>query len=728
MSKSLKTSLGVLLFCISVMSQINAQNYYIDYELGNDDNIGTSTSSPWKHCPGDKYATGLAAQKVLEPSETVVFKGNTIYRGSIEVNANGTSLDKIRYIGNEWGAEKAILDGGSVINDWVDEGNGVYSQMIPSNVNYALPGSFNFHQTLDNETKRLNVTQFPQPDDPFFFDDISNYNVVKNQDISLQSIRDTGFFDQSDIDYWNGSSILIFVNPNLVIEREISSFDPSTSTIFFDPLPPNSIYPDGRDHFYAIYNSNHYLIQDGSYFVDFTNDKVYVNPYSEDLPTHNIAYSSETIGFNLNNKSNIEISGFEIKNYGGDIFIDAIGIGKSSFSNIPTTGIEINDNIIHDNRNGSKGNGGIYLPSCSDIQIRNNLVQNNVRSAGIFTSIGDNVLIESNTIVKCGSTNIRLYVVSNAMVIRNKIYEARGRHANGITAYLGCYDILFASNEIYDAITPITFQNSGNLYFHNNIIDSRTPAGGINEWGRTSNENCTNGTILITNNTILTNEDKIAIAVEKSLNTTQQGSNSVGPNEYFVYNNIIDAGGLIYSPDNTDYNLYTSLSWQQTPPWSPNTNEIIGDRNFNDMFTAYNSDFSLLENSDAINAGDNLISILPVEKFPNYDFTKDVYGLNRGTNTWSIGAAELANTTTSIEVESNLFTLYPNPSTGRINFEFEENRKLEFIRIFSLDGTNIYNEKTDKRFINLSLESGAYILLALFSDGTEIRKTFIHMK
>lgn len=708
---------------------MSAQSYYVDYALGNDDNIGSSMTSPWKHCPGDINASGIAATSILEPGSTIFFKGNTTYRGSIDINASGIASEKIRFIGNEWGEGKAIVDGGAIINGWVDEGGGIFSQALPSNANHTFPGSFNFHQQIGNETHRLNVTQFPQADDPFFFDDIANYNVVENADLTLQSIRDDDFFDQADPNYWNGSSILIFVNPNLIEERLITGFDPSINTIYFDQLPPNSIYPDGRDQFYTMYNSPHYLMQDGSYYIDFVNQKVYANPYSDDLSINGIGYSAETIGFNLNNKSNIEISGFEIKNFGGDIFIDAIGIGKSSFTQIPTSGINIYDNLIHENRNGSKGNGGIYLPSCSDIEIKNNFVKNNIRSAGIFTSIGSNVLIESNTVQKCGSTNIRLYVVSDAMVIKNKIFEARGLHANGITAYLGCKDILFASNEIYDAITPITFQNSGNLYFHNNIIDSRTPAGGISEWGRTGNANCTNGTILITNNTIITNESAIAIAVEKSLNSTQQGGNMVGPNEYFVYNNIIDAGGLIYSPENTDYNLYTSLSWQQIPPWSTNTNELLGNRNFDELFVGYDNDFRLLESSDATNVGENLMSILPTDKFPFYDFTTDIYGTKRNSvSSWSIGASEAnATISTTNQTEEIEFKIYPNPSNGILFFKIQKDLKIERVKVLTMDGVEIFSQKTDNSFVNLSLKDGTYLILVQLLDGTELIEKFVYL-
>ncbi len=715
----------LLLLTIHVLS---AQNYYVDYDLGNDLNSGLTEADAWKHCPGDKNATGIANATILSEGSTVFFKGNTKYRGSININGNGSSSNKVRYVGNAWGNSRAILDGGLLLNNWTDEGSGIYSTPIPSSVSHSLPGSFNLQQFINNETKRLNVTQYPQSNDPFFFDDITNYNVVKSENLSLQSIRDDIFFNQTNPDYWNGSSVLIFINPNLIEERKIKSFDPTINTIYFDALPPNAIYPDGRDQYYSIFNSNHYLIQDGSYFIDFDNQKIFINPVDEDLQNNPIGYSNEKIGFNLNNKNNIEISGFEIKFFGGDTFIDGIGIGKSSFTQEPTTGISILNNVIHENRNGTKGNGGIYLPNCSEIKIKDNLIQNNMRNAGIFTTNGSNILIESNTIVKCGSTNIRLYVVSDAMVINNKIYEARGRHANGITAYLGCHDILFASNQIYDAITPITFQNSGNLYFHNNIIDSYTYSAGISEWGRTSNENCTNGVILITNNTILTTENKPAIVVEKSLSTTTQGNQEVGPNQYYSYNNILDAGGLILNPENSDYNLYTSLSWQQVPPWSANTNEIIGSRDFENLFYDYPNNYNLLSNSQATGKGQSILALLPIDKFPHYDFNKDIYNNQRPTTNWSIGASETEITNSTRAEQKNLdFTIHPNPSNGNIHISIKDDLEIFRYEVFSFEGRLIYAKQSSHPIFNPNINAGIYILKITLKNGEILTSKFKYL-
>ncbi len=90
--------------------------YYIDYSSGSDSANGTSTSTPWQHCPGDAAATGAAASATLNPGDTVYFKGGVSYvlpaSSNIALNWNGASGNPITYDGNSsgsWGTGRAIL-------------------------------------------------------------------------------------------------------------------------------------------------------------------------------------------------------------------------------------------------------------------------------------------------------------------------------------------------------------------------------------------------------------------------------------------------------------------------------------------------------------------------------------------------------------------------------------------------------------------------------------------
>jgi Right handed beta helix region len=110
----------LFIFFFTVVSR--AATFYIDYQSGYDSKDGTSTSTPWKHSPGDPRATNNA-NITLSPGDTVVFKGGATYSfdsGSvvdyIAANASGSPGNVITYISghvhsSSWGSGRAIIDG-----------------------------------------------------------------------------------------------------------------------------------------------------------------------------------------------------------------------------------------------------------------------------------------------------------------------------------------------------------------------------------------------------------------------------------------------------------------------------------------------------------------------------------------------------------------------------------------------------------------------------------------
>ena len=104
--------------------------YYVDYSTGLDTNNGTSTSTPFKHCPGDTAASNTAGSIVLTAGDRVIFKGGITYTGTtndlINISWSGSGdgdSQRIIYDGDSgtyaarWasGTDKAIIDGGGII-------------------------------------------------------------------------------------------------------------------------------------------------------------------------------------------------------------------------------------------------------------------------------------------------------------------------------------------------------------------------------------------------------------------------------------------------------------------------------------------------------------------------------------------------------------------------------------------------------------------------------------
>lgn len=105
-----------------IASPAYSATYYIDYVSGADANNGTSTSTPFKHCPGDPRASDNA-NITLSAGDIVVFEGGVTYEFAsgdsdsyISANASGTTGNVIEYRSGDqhspqWGTTRAIIDG-----------------------------------------------------------------------------------------------------------------------------------------------------------------------------------------------------------------------------------------------------------------------------------------------------------------------------------------------------------------------------------------------------------------------------------------------------------------------------------------------------------------------------------------------------------------------------------------------------------------------------------------
>jgi hypothetical protein len=97
---------------LSMVAFNPANTYYIDFATGSDAALGTDTTIPWKHCPGDTNATGVAASTTPTAGDTFIFKGGVTYTGDIAIKQSGTSGAPITYdgTGSTWGSGVAIVD------------------------------------------------------------------------------------------------------------------------------------------------------------------------------------------------------------------------------------------------------------------------------------------------------------------------------------------------------------------------------------------------------------------------------------------------------------------------------------------------------------------------------------------------------------------------------------------------------------------------------------------
>ncbi len=643
---AMESDMTITAACIS----LNPLTYYVDFDGGDDGDDGRSPTTAWQHAPGDDQARDHPASIGLEPGATIIFRGSAIYRGRIDIPADGSQNHPVTYQGNDWPGEahlNAVIDGGDLITDWTPcesapacGGNPNYANLyyayLPASVD---PLGVNLHEydATSGQDDFLWPAQDPDPSDPYFYDNRNDFRVVPQSRLTRTSLTDAGYFDHGDPDYWADSYILVWVNPNIVATRAISGFDPGTHTVTFEDLGENAIYPDGRDQAYAVFNSLHALDYPGESFVATTPDaqerlKVVLWPRSSDPLSQRITYSVRTCGFDIGDHSNITIEGFQVRKHAGTGLRHGIGIGTVTASYVENYHLVISNNRITHNRKGgsSTGYGGIFLENCQYCLVDTNWVESNPRQAGIFFGGGSShVRALDNTIIRSGSTSLRLYGTEHAQVIGNTIAESNGAHANGITIYLGSRDILVANNLVYDSNQPITFQDSGNLFFINNVIDAGDGDNNVNEWGDTSTGPWERGTIAFFNNTLVRNDRNAALNI----------GGASDQNTYLVINNIID-GGASNAAIQRSHNIYTGLSWSQSDAygWSLAEAEAV-EEDLSLLFAdpdAVPGDFHLSSQSPARGAGLDICDRIPAGLFPDFECGTDFDGNRRSV--WDIGA------------------------------------------------------------------------------------------
>ncbi len=167
---------------------LSSAEYYVDYENGDDSNIGTSADAAWKHCPGDLNAIDRAKSATLKAGDTVYFKGGVRYRGGIEVKWSGSQGAPIRFDGNtsgNFGKGPAIIDGSASIKNWklCSEEKMAGANTLWNKIYYAdIKRDANWRAFLlcDNDLP-LPVAQWPNPKDPMFQDRVHEFHEVKTK-------------------------------------------------------------------------------------------------------------------------------------------------------------------------------------------------------------------------------------------------------------------------------------------------------------------------------------------------------------------------------------------------------------------------------------------------------------------------------------------------------------------------------------------------------------------
>jgi hypothetical protein len=140
MLKKLQTVLSML-FIIGISVPAYATTYYVDFANGNDNNNGLTTTTAFKHAPGDPQATGIADSRILQAGDIVQFKAGVAYKGQVLLTRSGTSTNQIIYRGQGWGTGRATFNMEN-IRAYAFKGNADYVKISGFNFfHYSSSGS-----------------------------------------------------------------------------------------------------------------------------------------------------------------------------------------------------------------------------------------------------------------------------------------------------------------------------------------------------------------------------------------------------------------------------------------------------------------------------------------------------------------------------------------------------------------------------------------------------------
>ncbi|MBN2583738.1 MAG: right-handed parallel beta-helix repeat-containing protein, partial [Planctomycetes bacterium] len=559
---------------ITVNASSGFHTYYVDFDAGSDMNNGLSTLTPWQHCPGDSNATGTPASTTLYYGDKVIFKGGVIYRGLVACQWSGTSGNPIVYDGNTaetWGTGRAILDGSEELTGWTQctsaedcDGNPNYANIYYT---YAPSGVDAFNANLIEDNEWLHLAQHPNISDPFYSDNLDDYLTFDSA--TDTTIVDADYFTMQDEDYWDGSTyIYIHAGNNSILTRAVTGYDPENNEIQFTSLG-TTWYSS-----YAMVNSLKILDTAGEYVVreDQTGPgggpKIYLWPLTAGVSGKEITVSVRDGCFTFNDESYVTVRGFKMQKSDGD---------KAVLYN--TLGQSVTDILAQDNVVTMSPGSGINLDSATSCVVEDNEVIE-CKSRGIILTHMTDTSINDNYLEKNGGTGIDYYYAEDSQIVGNVVVGHLGRHANGITCYLSCDNVLIMGNFVFGGRIACTVQTSTNMTYAYNVFHGNDSTYAFADWGTCEN-------LYLYNNVIQSGGTTI-------------GSTSVG-SSMVAKNNIMDGSSVQYRGGTSEYNIYTSLSWTQDP-------NNLGTGEFQDdaadlWVDPDNLDYHLKTGSTAIDAG-----------------------------------------------------------------------------------------------------------------------------
>jgi hypothetical protein len=622
----------LLILCIACAA--GATNYYIDYDGGSDAANGTSTSSPWKHAPGDANATGNA-NMTPTTGDSLFLKGGVTYYGKITGNASGIS-----YIGNKWGTGRAIVDASTIIS-------GVWTKCASANEcdtnpNYDsiwyidlqdIPNAI--EANLCEDDTMVWLSQSTTPDDPLFY-------ALETDFFIPDAINTTGLRD-GVLETIGGSSLpgAILFHYGQAGATATYSYSRVTSFVYPDSITYTALAglpAQGASARYTLGNKARW-IKKGNYAITENASGVcrcWIWPYSNNPNNSLITYTKTTGDYcmKIQAKQNVTVKNIIFQKSGGFTTGEGVGIYVQTSKNVLIDSCK----SWHHRYGDYGGYGGFYFLTDTSLTLSHSSAAINQSHRGIYAASCYDITFENDTAFRVGQTSITFHTCKKGKIVSCVSRNCDGSHANAISVYLGCDTILLAYNKIDNKGCGIALQSGGNMTVYSNVVDGVGLAANLLvSWS----SNLTGINRAINNTLVHSTSSHIGLDL----------SDTVTSDSIFVLNNITDGEDVKTGNYRGSHEAFIGLLWTQQKAYGfhPRIGDIIDSSGNTYVAETPDSclidytggDYSIDDTKLTYKTGADITSSLPTY-WTGFNWNLDVDGNYRDITAPSIGAYEEA--------------------------------------------------------------------------------------
>lgn len=510
---------------------------WVDFQNGDDSNDGTSKARAWKHAPGDPEATGVAAAYKPAAGDQIVFAAGSRYFGSITAEFSGTAQAPIVFTG-ESDTQPSYIDGSSFsgraqrctsqsachgVAAWQGVSIVRFDKALPEGAQLYANGSV------------LTPAQWPNPADLFYNEETDEMADEAGANLNA-GVANVPAAVSSMMPSVDDLRVAVWVRSNKIAERRATGV--RAGKVTFDNTKIDS-YTDRTSKFALVGHAA--LIDKAGEYAILPDRKTVLVKSDDASPT--IYASTGRGGFDLAGANHVTVRNLTFEHMSdldGKVRTGLpISVQRKPASNLRIEQNRFNDLVL------TQGMGAVTLWDVTNATISGNVMTRIAYGSGMRILRSKNTLIHGNAISRIGRTGIMLMSNDNTQVVKNRIWDIRGVHGNGFSAYLGNQHTRVVANTILEAKQAATIHGNGDklpvatdILFANNLFVAMDDSlGALISWG--------GGDKITLNNNVMLGGDKGAVRLAKDTKVTIKRNVLAGilfsdyyPSDWSITNNV----------------------------------------------------------------------------------------------------------------------------------------------------------------------------------------------